>query len=73
MYFSQLINTLNVDTYILVIWQKTSEIVYDGHVKEMPFGTFRKLHDSKVTKIVPMYDNDAKNPDRLYLEIHFKS
>ena len=60
MYFSQVINTLDVDTYILVIWQKTSEVVYDGHVKEMPFRTFRKLHDSKVTKIVPMYDNDAK-------------
>lgn len=73
MYFSQVINTLDVDTYILVIWQKTSEVVYDGHVKEMPFGTFRKLHDSKVTKIVPMYDHDASNPDRLYLEIHFKS
>lgn len=73
MYFSQVINTLDVDAYILVIWKKTMEVVYDGHVNKMPFGTFRKLHDCKVTKIMPMYDKDALNPDRLYLEIHFKS
>ena len=44
MYFSQVINTLDVDAYILVIWKKTLEVVYDGHVNKMPFGKIGRAH-----------------------------
>ena len=56
MYFSQLLNVLDIDTSITICRNEygSEEPLYDGNLKNLPFSKFREWHDLKVGKITIM-------------------
>ena len=56
MYFSQLLNVLDMDTWVTICRNEYSgeDPLYDGSLKNLPFSKFRKWHDLKVGKITPL-------------------
>ena len=50
MYFSQLLNVLDMDTWVTICRNEYSgeDPLYDGSLKNLPFSKFREWHDLKV-------------------------
>lgn len=56
MYFSQLLNVLEMDTCVTICRNEYSgeDPLYDGKLKNLPFSKFREWHDLKIGKITPL-------------------
>lgn len=63
MYFSQLLNVLDMDTWVTICRNEYSgeDPLYDGKLKNLPFSKFREWHDLKVGNLTPMVIN-SDNP-----------
>lgn len=56
MYFSQLLNVLDMNTWVTIYRNEYSgeDPLYDGNLRNLPFSKFREWHDLKVGKITPL-------------------
>lgn len=70
MYFSQLLNALEMDTFIMICRNEYSgeDPLYDGKLENLPFSKFREWHDLKVGKVTPL----VANPTSPFLIIEIK-
>lgn len=61
MYFSQLLNVLEMDTFVTICRNEYSgeDPLYDGKLENLPFSKFREWHDLKVGKVTPLAANSA--------------
>lgn len=61
MYFSQLLNVLEKDTFVTIFRNEYSgeDPLYDGKLENLPFSKFREWHDLKVGKVTPLAANSA--------------
>lgn len=61
MYFSQLLNVLEMDTFVTICRNEYSgeDLLYDGKLENLPFSKFREWHDLKVGKVTPLAANSA--------------
>ncbi len=61
MYFSQLLNVLDMDTFVTICRNEYSgeDPLYDGKLENLPFSKFREWHDLKVGKVTPLAANSA--------------
>lgn len=61
MYFSQLLNVLEMDTFVTICRNEYSgeDPLYDGKLENLPFSKFREWHDLKVGKVTPLAANLA--------------
>lgn len=61
MYFSQLLNFLEMDTFVTICRNEYSgeDPLYDGKLENLPFSKFREWHDLKVGKVTPLAANSA--------------
>ena len=61
MYFSQLLNVLEMDTFVTIFRNEYSgeDPLYDGKLENLPFSKFREWHDLKVGKVTPLAANSA--------------
>lgn len=69
MYFSQLLNVLDMDTLVAICGNEYGgeDPLYDGNLKDLPFSKFREWHDLKIGKITPL-----KLAERAFLVIEIK-
>ena len=56
MYFSQLLNVLDMDTWVTICRNEYSgeDPLYDGNLENLPFSKFREWLDLKIGKITPL-------------------
>ena len=56
MYFSQLLNVIDMDTWVTICRNEYSgeDPLYDGKLRNLPFSKFREWHGLKVWKITPL-------------------
>ena len=61
MYFSQLLNVLEMDTFVTICRNEYSgeDPLYDGKLENLPFSKFREWHDLKVGKVTPLAANSS--------------
>lgn len=61
MYFSQLLNVLEMDTFVTICRNEYSgeDPLYDGKLENLPFSKFREWHDLKVGKVTPLAVNSS--------------
>ena len=61
MYFSQLLNVLDMNTWVTICRNEYSgeDPLYDGNLRNLPFSKFREWHDLKVGKVTPLAANSA--------------
>ena len=61
MYFSQLLNVLDMDTWVTICRNEYSgeDPLYDGNLENLPFSKFREWHDLKVGKVTPLLANSV--------------
>ena len=70
MYFSQLVSTMRNPTIAVAVVEDGGAIQYTGELFDLPFCRFREWHDFKVVDVMPMYDEEKKEP-YLVIEIDY--
>ena len=70
MYFSQLVSTMRNPVIQVAVVEDGGEIQYTGELFDLPFCRFREWHDFKVVDVMPMYDEEKKEP-YLVVEIDY--
>ena len=70
MYFSQLVSTMRNPVIQVAVVEDGGEIQYTGELFDLPFCRFREWHDYKVVDVMPMYDEEKKEP-YLVIEIDY--
>ena len=70
MYFSQLVSTMRNPVIQVAVVEDGGEIQYTGELFDLPFCRFREWHDFKVVDVMPMYDEEKKEP-YLVIEIDY--
>ena len=70
MYFSQLVSTMRNPVIQVAVVEDGGEIQYKGELFDLPFCRFREWHDFKVVDVMPMYDEEKKEP-YLVIEIDY--
>ena len=70
MYFSQLVSTMRNPVIQVAVVEDGGAIQYTGELFDLPFCRFREWHDFKVVDIMPMYDEEKKEP-YLVIEIDY--
>ena len=70
MYFSQLVSTMRNPIISVAVVEDGGAIQYTGELFDLPFCRFREWHDFKVVDVMPMYDEEKKEP-YLVIEIDY--
>ena len=70
MCFSQLVSTMRNPVIQVAVVEDGGEIQYTGELFDLPFCRFREWHDFKVVDVMPMYDEEKKEP-YLVIEIDY--
>ena len=70
MYFSQLVSTMRNPVIQVAVVEDGGAIQYTGELFDLPFCRFREWHDFKVVDVMPMYDEEKKEP-YLVIEIDY--
>ena len=70
MYFSQLVSTMRSPVIQVAVVEDGGAIQYTGELFDLPFCRFREWHDYKVVDVMPMYDEEKKEP-YLVIEIDY--
>lgn len=70
MYFSQLVSTMRNPIIEVAVVEDGGAIQYTGELFDLPFCRFREWHDYKVVDVMPLYDEEKKEP-YLVIEIDF--